>query len=77
MNTLLNRQSITNPRVVISGIENYSQVKPKGMWDNLNGVNINVDEKNMMDLWCNICNYKNTVAALETSKSSRNVTTKW
>ena len=36
-------QTLVNPYVVISGIENYSQSKPNGTWNNLHGVNVDVD----------------------------------
>ena len=54
-------QTLSNPYIIISGIEDYSQSKPKGMWPDLNGVS--VDVKNMINLWYNTYNYKNISVA--------------
>ena len=56
-------QRLINPYVIISAIENYSQSKPNGMWQNLEGVKIDV--KNMIHLWNDIYNYKNVSIAFK------------
>ena len=67
-----NSQTLTNPYVIITGIENYLAAKPSGFWLNLPGVG--VDVKNMIHLWKDIYKYQNTSVLFKNAKNSKNET---
>ena len=56
-------QRLTNPCVVLCGVEDYSLSKDASTWPNLNGVK--VDVRNMIKLWKFMYNYQNTFVSFK------------
>ena len=65
-------QKMTNPFVIIIGIEDYSDARNKyhKQWQDLHGVSIDVNR--MKNLWSYVYNYKNVHMAFAGSKNGNN-----
>ena len=70
LDSLLDSQMLRNPYIVINGISDYSKAEPKGVWQNLDGVI--VDIKNIINLWHDIYGYNNMTVSLHNYTQQKN-----